>query len=353
MRLRLLADDLTGALDTAAAFSGDGAVPVFLSCPDTIPEGGAALDLACREGSEAAAIEATVAASPFLVGADIAYLKIDSLLRGHWAAMLTALWRGGTFRNCVLAPAFPDLGRVTRGGRQMIRDATGAWQPASIDPRAALATRGVNGIIVRDAASDVDLRTIVAEGRTLFGPVLWCGTAGLAAALANSSTPAAPRLLMPTLAVIGSHHAATLAQLRFLSETTGLSPRRLRGTAEDAALVSADLRRGACLLQAEIATGAAQDAAAARIADILRAVLPRLAPPATVIATGGETLRAICETLAVERLEVEGIFAPGVPCSRLVGGAWDGRRVVSKSGAFGAPDLLARLFARLTDFDKN
>jgi uncharacterized protein YgbK (DUF1537 family) len=34
---------------------------------------------------------------------------------------------------------------------------------------------------------------------------------------------------------------------------------------------------------------------------------------------------------------------PGVPVSRIGGGLWDGVRLISRSGAFGAPDFLARL----------
>ena len=39
-------------------------------------------------------------------------------------------------------------------------------------------------------------------------------------------------------------------------------------------------------------------------------------------------------------LVVDGQIAPGVPWSHIRGGMWDGVRVISKSGAFGAPDLL-------------
>ncbi|WP_244439541.1 nucleotide-binding domain containing protein [Azospirillum baldaniorum] len=59
--------------------------------------------------------------------------------------------------------------------------------------------------------------------------------------------------------------------------------------------------------------------------------------------SGGETLRALCGALGAGRLDLDGALLPGVPGSTLRGGAWDGVRVVSKSGAFGDPSLLRRL----------
>lgn len=351
MTLRLLADDLTGALDTAAAFCGArGPVGVFLSPPATA--GDAVLDLACRDGAEADAVAATLAAAPLLDGAGIAYLKIDSLLRGHWAAMLAALWRRGAFRSCVFAPAFPSQGRVTRLGRQFVRDSTGTLQPISLDPEAALAAQGVTGVSLCNAGSDEDLRAIVAEARSLPGPVLWCGSAGLAAALAGAPVPHVDWLPGPALAVIGSCHPVSAMQIRHWGETAGQSPLKLRGVPADIENVAGEMgQRGRCLVQVDILPFSAPADAATRIAAGLRATLPLLAPPGTLIAAGGQTLRAACEALGVTRLDVEGAFAPGIPVARLRDGAWDGVRLVSKSGAFGTPDLLARLFAAVKDFD--
>jgi uncharacterized protein YgbK (DUF1537 family) len=79
------------------------------------------------------------------------------------------------------------------------------------------------------------------------------------------------------------------------------------------------------------------------IEERLAAVLADLPPPATLVAAGGETLRAICGIVGANRLDVRGEFAPGVPVSRIAGGNWDGTDVVSKSGALGAPGLLAAI----------
>ena len=49
--LRLIADDLTGALDTAAQFTGrTGPLPVLLDQTTAAPEGSYAVNLSCRDG---------------------------------------------------------------------------------------------------------------------------------------------------------------------------------------------------------------------------------------------------------------------------------------------------------------
>lgn len=349
-KLRLLADDLTGALDSAAAFAGgEDKVRVFL---DGTPHGAvAALDLACRDGSESEAVAAVQAAAQFLEGAEVAFFKIDSLLRGPWAAMLAALWRRGHFRHCILAPAFPAQGRITRGGRQWIRAASGAWEMLPGDPAAALAAQGAR-LVARDAESDGDLRALAAEGRALAPPVLWCGTAGLARALAGAPVPREKFLPGPVLGVIGSRHPVALAQIGVFEQRAGRRALLLEGHPQEPAQIRHALAtQGAALLQVAIPPGTEPPEAARRIGAVLARTLPALSAPGSLIVAGGETLRAVCAVLGVRHLEIDAEMMPGIPCARLGEGAWAGVRLVSKSGAFGAPDRLAWLFGRVKDFD--
>ena len=119
--LRLLADDLTGALDSAAEFSAlAGPVPVLWNGTDR-GTGNLAFATATREATRREAIDRVTAAAPLLADADIAFKKLDSLLRGHPAAELAACLKAGAWRSVVVAPAFPPMGRVTRGGVQQVR----------------------------------------------------------------------------------------------------------------------------------------------------------------------------------------------------------------------------------------
>jgi uncharacterized protein YgbK (DUF1537 family) len=102
--LRLIADDLTGALDTAAEFVGlTGPVPVYWSgaIPADLPPS-AAVDSGTRELGRERATATTAQLAKGLVGASIAYKKVDSLLRGHTMAELAACLQGGAFPFCVV-----------------------------------------------------------------------------------------------------------------------------------------------------------------------------------------------------------------------------------------------------------
>src|SRR3954454_1147849 len=139
--LRLLADDLTGALDSAAPFVGRfGPVPTYWD-ETTATAGSLALDGETRDLEPDHARKRVIALAPLLHNADVSFLKIDSRLRGHPAAEIAACARG--FRTVVIAPAFPAQGRVTRQGRQLVREASGAWQPAPLELPVALAAAGL------------------------------------------------------------------------------------------------------------------------------------------------------------------------------------------------------------------
>jgi D-threonate/D-erythronate kinase len=196
--LRLIADDLTGALDTAAQFTGRiGPLPVLLDRTIATPEGSYALDLSCRDGDENTAVACTRESLGRFSGADLAFKKIDSLLRGHWAAELAEIFRSGLFRRILLAPAVPAQRRLTRDGRQLLAQSSG--EPLLIkDISAELKRHGVSSrdvdceIVLLDAESDADLEAI-AKRYANEPATLWCGAAGLARALAQQP----PRTAQP------------------------------------------------------------------------------------------------------------------------------------------------------------
>jgi uncharacterized protein YgbK (DUF1537 family) len=79
------------------------------------------------------------------------------------------------------------------------------------------------------------------------------------------------------------------------------------------------------------------------------AALSRTAPPGGLAVVGGDTLFRLCRALDAESLVATGEWAPGIPVARIVGGRWDGVRLVTKSGAFGDPDVLVRLLETATE----
>jgi uncharacterized protein YgbK (DUF1537 family) len=351
--LRLLADDLTGALDAAAEFVAvTGPVRTFWQVPADLPAT-AGLDSGTRELDARQAAAMVCALSPHLTGSNIAFKKIDSLLRGNTLAEVAACAR--LWEYCLVAPAFPYQDRITRGGRQYAKQG-GGWLPAGDDLLAGLGA-GARlgspdadlrpGITVFDAETDDELRRIVAGGSRCPHPVLWVGTGGLARALAaDSPAPALPPLPRPVLGLFGSDHATTALQLRaceprwsLLPDGGSASARRIRtGLAAD----------GIALASFAMPSGTPRQAAAAHIAEQIGRLTGGLEPPGTVVVSGGETLRGLCRALGALSLEVQGRLVPGVPRSVVVGGRWNGVTVVSKSGAFGHPGLLRELIVERT-----
>lgn len=353
--LRLLADDLTGALDAAAEFVAlTGPVPVFWhgAIPSVLPPN-AALDSGTRERGPAHATAIVHHMAPHLAGGDIAFKKIDSLLRGHVITELVACMRGESWRCCALAPAFPYQGRITQGGKQLARNTDGDWIRAGGDLIADLLSAGVaarlgrldadlqTGITVFDAASDEDLRAVVATVRRCPHRVLWCGTGGLAQAIAGTAALSTAPLPKPILGLFGSDQSATAAQLAASDPHWMMLPDG--GPASAERIKSALASTGIALASFDLPAGTSRSGAANHIAQQIGQLAQTLDPPGSLIVAGGETLRTLCQSLGATSLEVQGRIVPGVPRSLMQGGRWHGMTVISKSGAFGHPNLLREL----------
>jgi D-threonate/D-erythronate kinase len=350
--VRLLADDLTGALDTAAEFVGL-CGPFDVTWPEALPANGApslAIDSGTRELARAESAEIVGRLAPLLHEGTIAYKKVDSLLRGAWAAELGACLRSGHWASCVVAPAFDYQGRRTRDGQQFARTPDGDWYQVGENLLAQL--RAVNidarqggpdalshgGVQVFDAENDRDLDRVVEMGRGLAAPVLWCGSGGLAGALARGSRAGAPRhLRKPVLGLFGSDQVVTASQLEACGEATiTLAERDAKGAARVHGKLADD---GVALVKFSLSGRLSRAEAARRIAREMTTLIGTLDPPGTLIVAGGETLKAVCVALGAQALQVAGRLVPGLPRSILQGGRWAGVDVISKSGAFGTREL--------------
>jgi uncharacterized protein YgbK (DUF1537 family) len=348
--VRLLADDLTGALDTAAEFVGlCGPFDVtWPEAPAAQRSGSLAIDSGTRERSKAESVEIVGRLAPQLQGAAIAYKKVDSLLRGAWAAELGACLRSGHWASCVVAPAFDYQGRRTASGQQFARTVQGEWHRVGdnlldqlrqdgIEARQGHAeTLSQGGVQVFDAESDLCLDRVVEMGRRMPGPVLWCGSGGLAGALArNHPADASSELKRPVLGLFGSDQPATASQLAACGEAT-IALAEGEGGAGVLRKLAGD---GVALVHFTLPDGLLRAEAARRIASELTALIATLSPPGTVIVAGGETLKAVCVALGAHALQVTGRIVPGLPRSVLQGGRWAGVEIISKSGAFGPSEL--------------
>lgn len=352
--LKILADDLTGALDTAAEFVGlFGPLPVVwpaTSLPQDSPS--LVIDSGTRElgADEAFAFVREIA--PRLAGADIAYKKIDSRMRGPWVAELEACLKSGAWDACIVASAFPHQGRRTFGGRQYVRAIDGGWSAAGDEILLQLESRGLEarlagrmdelagGISVFDAESDRELDRIVEIGRAYQGSVLWCGSGGLAGALARATDSSVSRQLSrPVFGIFGSDHEATIAQLA-MCESALIRTQDAKSSIDRIKQV---LDKGVALAALETPGRISRAEAAQRFAREIMLIAQSIDPPKTLIAAGGETLKAYCIAVGAQALKVLGRLEPGLPKSVIQGGSWDAVEVISKSGGFGPPDLWWKL----------
>lgn len=352
MRALLIADDLTGALDSAVALTGAGLRCVVARRPRDIPAALAlapdvlSVSTASREGGAEAA-RAAVAAALEAVGdlPEILFKKVDSRLKGHVRDEVDGLAGGSGRGRALVAPAIPGQGRVVAGGRL-----TGTGVAAPIEVAAIFRGAGLT-LDVPDTRSDADLDWALARAGDL-GRTLLVGAAGLAAAVARSLAPGAwsipkPRIEAPLLLAIGSHDPITLAQVDRLAATgqvaaavapDGVCPAALTGPAALVRLVP-DGRRPFD-----------PHAAGARFAEGI-AQLVTSGGTRSLLGCGGETADSILGALGAGVLAIEGEILPGVPVSRILS---DKRnlRLVTKSGGFGDEEALVSVVHAARDRER-
>ncbi|MHA6197564.1 four-carbon acid sugar kinase family protein [Pseudomonas wadenswilerensis] len=396
-RLLIVADDLTGAADCAIGFCAQADCDVLLGPPVQWPEARViALDIDSRQLSmEAAArVHRQLLGDPTMAGLPL-YKKIDSTLRGHYPSEIAALRPRGM---ALVAPAYPALGRTTRNGIQYLDgmpvDLSETWRNEGLQGTsnlcAALRAQGLHcallgreyltgadalkqrilqavadGVdaLVCDAEQEEDLNLLAAASMDLHAQLYWVGSAGLAKALAQSfdAQPLAPAVQprRPLLAVIGSMASRSHEQAQNLASFSKasdvqldpdwlLDPRRAEERAQRS-LELAELLAGGHDLVIRMSQGQRPTHHSRDLSQALAACLqPALKHAGTLIATGGETARALLTQAGIEQLRLRGEPVPGLVHAEA---NHQGRTlaVVTKAGAFGAPDALVTAWRYLTN----
>jgi len=344
-RIVLVADDLTGACDSAAAFLPTGrAVRVWLGAAATFPatEPVQAFNTDSRSLSPAKAARlvsrlvsratAAFASNP----QTLLFKKIDSAARGPFAAEIFAAHRAFGSRAVLLAPAFPAAGRTVRNGILEIQDA--AAQRTQIDvanlfparsrslialvshpDELAAAIDSGKPVLLCDSSMQSDLESLVHAAQK-FPAILFAGSAGLARALASLAAERIRRVPPPsasrTLLVSGSDHPVTQLQLDALAhvDSRAVQVLRLDFSSRDRA----------------------------RILDTFHTFTPQ-----ALILTGGDTALLVASTLGAHSFILHGELAPGIPWGIAQGGMAEGCIVITKSGGFGAPSAFNEILSAL------
>ena len=340
----VIADDLTGALDSGVAFAGAGRrvsvarrvedLPdVLAGAPDVavVSTGTREADAATARARMAEVVAALDPASVRLV-----FKKVDSRLKGPVGAEVGVLAEAMPGRRPVAVPAIPSMVRVQAGGQL-----TGM----GIETPIGIAARFDGPVDVPDAQSDADLDRIVAAR----SGALWIGARGLAFALARALYGAAgggrtPPPAHPFLLAVGSRDPITLAQVEHLSHRVPVHAApdgRIRGVPPRAPILAVHLTHGG--------TGRAPMAAGSDFAEGIATIM-RQHRPAALLASGGETANAILDRLGIGTLDLLSEIAPGLPVCE-ARAPWGILTVMTKSGGFGGPGLLAEIAGQAAPAD--
>jgi len=390
--LTIIADDLTGAADCGIAFALAG-LPTFVAFAKGTPPGDAQVLAVDTDSRAASAEEASrrvhaAARDAWGRGARTLYKKIDSTLRGHVgeevAAVVAAAKETGRRPVVIAAPAFPALGRTTRGGRVFVDgvplERTEVWRksgmigPADIAGRLRACGLHVAGAdveavrsetlprdadaIVCDADVEDDLRRIAEAGARLDAAVVWVGSGGLArhlpGALRLRPAAAAARRFAPrrgpVLALVGSRSSVAREQARELCAQSGtecieLSPDALLSGSEVPEARKA-LEAGRDLVLIIAASDEVDLSRSLRLATgLARLAAPLVGRVAGAIATGGDIARALLAALGASGVWLAGEVEPGVPIG--ITDTEPPLAIITKAGAFGNPSTLKRCRAAL------
>ena len=382
--IAILADDLTGAADTAAGMLAAGRPLVTWPRSDgTIAwhdeDRIVSIDAGTRQATPAEAANRICDLAALFRSAGFAHLykKVDSTLRGHIGVEVKAAlegWRAGSL--AVVAPAFPAMGRTTVDGRQRVGDTPLDGPPladmlaSAAVPVTTLALADVRGgvldrifraraeagnrAIVCDAVTDMDLAAIAAAGATLAGAVVWVGSGGLARRLFTGSKPSrqqvqisAPMPSGPVLVVAGSltavsgAQAASVAAAGAMPVTVSAKDLSTRSSAleRDRNEVERHLRAGmdvVVTIARPHAVSAADTALVDHLARMLKSCQSLIGG---VVATGGDTAAALLEHWGVGGLRLIGEVETGVPIGIAIGAR--PLIVALKAGGFGHDATLA------------
>lgn len=163
IKLLMIADDFTGALDTGVQFASYGANTRVVTGPEVDLAAIAlgvevlAVDAETRHLSaqEAYEVVSGIVEQARELGVPYIYKKTDSALRGNVGAELTALLEKSGRSQLVFLPAFPQIGRTTVGGVHRIKGVPVAESVFGQDPFEPVRHSRVTEVIAEQSAAAV------------------------------------------------------------------------------------------------------------------------------------------------------------------------------------------------------
>jgi len=344
LQVAIIADDLTGALDTGTPFVEAGLTVAVAIDVEAVAEALArnpdviVINTASRALSADAAAQqmqaALVALGP--TKPPILFKKIDSRLKGNVAAESIALGELTGRSRIIVAPAIPDQQRFTINGAVAGRGVETPLPIRTLFPVPPLA------IDVYDASTDADLDDLVRQ--TDWSAAIAVGARGLGSAFARclARTTGVRPTFPPsteTLFAFGSRDPITSAQIEHLAEY-----RQLVAIADAPAgeLSAVEVHGLPAVARCSGEQTSNPEHVVARFADGIGQVVEQTRPEVLMMG-GGDTALAILKALGAKVLIPNGEIEAGIPWFEIK--ATDGRTICCavKSGGFGTIDSLLKL----------
>lgn len=179
----IIADDLTGANDTALQFYLAGAQTKIILCPDEniLPDEyiqAWAIPTETRNISSGEAYEKVKDITLYMknhLGVDSFYKKIDSTLRGNIAIETLCMLQVLQMDAAIIIPAFPNEGRVTIGGYHLLKGVPIEKTEMASDPHSPIYESHIPTILEKQVGEEnkgiigsVELKTVLKGA----GPIL-------------------------------------------------------------------------------------------------------------------------------------------------------------------------------------
>lgn len=318
--------------------------------------------------------------------------RVDSTMRGNIAAEIKAVDEHFKPELMIFAPALPDLKRTTIDGVQCLNGVEICRTELASDPKNPVVEDDLvrmleryyeekvilkrlpdvrsddldfteGRIYVCDADCNDDLKKVLKAVAKTGKKVLYIGTAGLADNLMELERPS-----LPALGVVASVSTVTNRQMKYCEEAgikmvklpmhdilsgkedtecylkevvdslkAGKDTILLTNTAYDRSELELSFEAGEALGLGPVETG-----------DKVRSIVGRLAMEileqvkvSGVFLTGGDTALGMLMNIEADGSQILSEIRVGIPLVQVKGGKYEGMKLVTKAGAFGADDAAA------------
>ena len=400
-RCFIVADDFTGSNDTGVQLTRRGFRTKVVFDAEAVLDDGLSyvLDTESRNmtGAESQEKTARLLKGLDLSGFDCVIKKVDSTLRGNIAEEIFETERVFGADLVIFMPALPALGRTTKNCIRKLNGVRISFTELARDPRKPVLQDNIAEILrsafdepvgeltldqIRsgqidlasarlwacDSETNEDMRTVINAARAVAKKILWVGTAAMADNVLADEHPA-----YPALAVIASVSEVARNQIHF-AEEKGLLVQTvdiadiIRGgdsnkyvaravealkSGRDLAFVSsASYDRSE--LDESVKAGAEQGMSRDDVAEFTGNAISDLASDileqtkvSGLFLSGGDTAIHFFDAVGAKGSEIVFELTVGIPMMRLTGGRFDGLKVITKAGAFGAVDVLPMIMRKL------